>query len=83
MAAISVYDQVLDSLAKSGATLYVFGLGTPTDQRDRAIVLDQGTADSGGEYSTLLASNALGAHRRAWRATSRISISSRTRVRIR
>ena len=62
-ASFRLYDQVLDALAHSGAALYVFGIGSPVvDQRDRSIVLDQGTADSGGEYSTLLASNALGAH---------------------
>jgi VWFA-related protein len=60
-ASFRLYDQVLDSLAKAGATLYMVGLGAPTDQRDRSIVLDQGTESSGGEYVTLLASNALGA----------------------
>jgi hypothetical protein len=60
-ASFSVYDQVLDALRDSGATLYVFGLGAnaPT-QPDRAIVLGQGTANSGGFYSTVLAGTALG-----------------------
>src|SRR5262249_42170662 len=56
-----VYDQVLDSLAKSGAALYAVGIGQPYNQQDRSIVLDRGTKDSGGDYDTVLASNALGA----------------------
>jgi len=61
-ASFRVYDQVLDALSNSGATLYVFGLGgNDPDQRDRSIVLSQGTANSGGAYDTLLASSALSA----------------------
>jgi hypothetical protein len=57
-----VYDQVLESLADSGATLYVLDIGgNSNNQRDRSIVLGQGTEHSGGALETLLASNALGA----------------------
>lgn len=59
-ASFRLYDQVLDALAHSGAALYVFGIGSPVvDQRDRSIVLDQGTHDSGGVYETVLAGTAL------------------------
>jgi von Willebrand factor type A domain-containing protein len=58
----SVYDQVLDALRDSGATLYVFGVGASApNQQDRSIVLGQGTADSGGLYETVLASAGLSA----------------------
>jgi hypothetical protein len=60
-ASFRVYDQVLHSLANSGATLYMFGMGTPVGQQDRSIVLDQGTTTSGGVYETVLATNSLGA----------------------
>jgi hypothetical protein len=59
-ASFSVYDQVLKALADSGATLYVFELGAdPPTQKDRSIVLDQGTSTSGGFYKTILSSTAL------------------------
>jgi hypothetical protein len=59
-ASFSVYDQVLHALADSGATLYVFEIGAnPPNQKDRAIVLDQGTSNSGGFYLTILAGTAL------------------------
>ena len=61
-ASFSVYDQVLDALRDSGATLYVFGIGASApNQQDRSIVLGQGTADSGGRYETVLASAGLSA----------------------
>lgn len=60
-ASFRVYDQVLDSLDKSGAALYVLGIGRPLNQQDRSIVLDRGTKDSGGEYETVLASSNLDA----------------------
>ncbi|HEX4346171.1 MAG TPA: VWA domain-containing protein [Vicinamibacterales bacterium] len=60
-ASFRLYDQVLSSLEKSGASLYVLGIGQPFSQQDRSIVLDQGTKTSGGEYQTVLASNALSA----------------------
>jgi hypothetical protein len=61
-ASFRVYDQVLDALSASGATLYVFGLGANgTDQRDRSIVLEQGTQGSGGTYEPLLATSGLNA----------------------
>ena len=60
-ASFRVYDQALSSLDKSGAALYVLGIGQPYNQRDRSIVLDQGTKNSGGEYQTVLVPNALGA----------------------
>ena len=51
---------MLHALADSGATLYVFEIGAnPPNQKDRAIVLDQGTANSGGFYRTILAGTAL------------------------
>lgn len=59
-ASFRLYDQALSALDKSGAALYVLGIGQPYNQRDRAIVLDQGTKNSGGEYETVLAPNALG-----------------------
>ena len=61
-ASYSVYDQVLEALRDSGATLYVFGVGgSAPDQQDRSIVLGRGTADSGGRYETVLASTGLSA----------------------
>jgi len=61
-ASFSVYDQVLDALRDSGATLYVFGVGAPvTGQIDRSIVLDRGTENSGGTYEIILAATALSA----------------------
>jgi hypothetical protein len=59
-ASFSVYDQALKALDDSGATLYVFEIGAnPPNQKDRAIVLDQGTSASGGFYKTILSGTAL------------------------
>jgi VWFA-related protein len=60
-ASFRVYDQVLEDIDKSGATFYAIGLGEPSEQRGRSIVLDQGSKASGGTYETALASNGLGA----------------------
>jgi len=59
------YDQVLEPLRASTAPLYALMLGTPsssmTDEaRNRNMVLDKGTADTGGRRDQLLAPSALG-----------------------
>ena len=58
------YDQVLGPLKDSGAPLYALMMGQPFDgnrdeDRSRAIVLDRGTADTGGRRDQLLTSMAL------------------------
>jgi VWFA-related protein len=58
------YDQVLDPLRDSGAPLYALMLGTPSsslsdEARNRNIVLDRGTADTGGRRDQLLAPSGL------------------------
>jgi len=58
------YDQVLDSLRASGAPLYAVMLGRPSssisdEARNRNMVLDRGTADTGGRVDQLLAPSAL------------------------
>jgi VWFA-related protein len=59
------YDQVLDSLRASGAPLYALMIGTPSsslsdEARNRNMVLDKGTTDTGGRRDQLLAPSALG-----------------------
>lgn len=60
------WDQVLEALASGGAALHAFVLTNPggsditsTEARNRAIVLDRGTRESGGVRSDLLTSLAL------------------------
>jgi VWFA-related protein len=58
------YDQVLDPLRSSGAPLYALMIGTPSssisdEARNRNIVLDRGTTESGGRRDQLLAPSAL------------------------
>jgi VWFA-related protein len=58
------YDQVLDSLRASGAPLYALMIGSPSssisdDARNRSIVLDRGTDETGGRRDQLLAPSAL------------------------
>src|SRR5579864_8615970 len=59
-----MYDQVLGPLKDSGAPLYALMLGQPAEgigdeARSRAIVLDRGTAETGGAREQLLTSMAL------------------------
>jgi VWFA-related protein len=59
------YDQVLEPLRASGAPLYALMLGRPSssmsdEARNRNMVLDKGTADTGGRRDQLLAPSALG-----------------------
>jgi VWFA-related protein len=59
------YDQVLDPLRASGAPLYALMLGSPSssisdEARNRNMVLDKGTADTGGRRDQILAPSALG-----------------------
>jgi VWFA-related protein len=58
------YDQVLGPLRASGAPLYALMIGTPSssisdEARNRNIVLDEGTRDTGGRRDQLLAPSAL------------------------
>lgn len=58
------YDRVLPELKDSGAPLYALMIGSPHEDlsdegRSRAIVLDRGTAESGGRRDQLLTSMAL------------------------
>ncbi len=58
------HDLVLEPLKESGAAFYVFVVGPPsgsisTSARERGIVLDQGTRDSGGRRETILSSMSL------------------------
>ncbi len=60
-----MYDQVLGPLKDSDAPLYALMLGQPyagasDEARSRAIVLDRGTAETGGNRDQLLTSMALG-----------------------
>ena len=51
---------VLDPLHDSGAAFHVVILGLPQNRsHDRAVVLDEGTRESGGRYDNLLAGTAL------------------------
>jgi VWFA-related protein len=59
------YEQVLDALRASGAPLHVLMLGTPfpslsDEARSRNMLLDKGTADTGGDREQLLAPSGLG-----------------------
>jgi VWFA-related protein len=59
------YEQVLDALRASGAPLYALMLGSPypsmsDEARNRNMVLDKGTTDTGGNREQLLAPSALG-----------------------
>lgn len=59
------YDQVLEPLRASTAPLYALMVGTPftsvsTEARNREMVLDKGTTDTGGRRDQLLAPSALG-----------------------
>ena len=61
-----MYDQVLDPLKDSQAPFYAEMIGQPRDgtsdeERSRAIVLDRGTAETGGRRDQLLTSMALNA----------------------
>jgi hypothetical protein len=54
------YQTVLEPLRASGAALHVIVVGRPlNNSTDRAIVLDVGTRESGGNYDNLLTGNAL------------------------
>ncbi len=54
------YQQVLDPLRASGATLHVVTLGQPLNQdQDRSVVLAVGTKDTGGRNDMLLVPSAL------------------------
>jgi hypothetical protein len=54
------YQQVLEPLRASGATLHVISLGRPINmEEDRSIALSRGTSESGGRYDNLLAPSAL------------------------
>jgi VWFA-related protein len=54
------YQQVLEPLRASGATLHVVTLGQPVNQdQDRSVVLSVGTKDTGGRYDMLLVPSAL------------------------
>jgi VWFA-related protein len=58
------YQQVLDDLQKSGATLHVLALGQPAASiddamRNRNIVIAEGTARSGGRRDQILANSGL------------------------
>lgn len=59
------YDQVLGPLRDNGVAFYAIAVGHPTaslsdEMRNRAMVLDIGTRDSGGSFDQLLTSMALG-----------------------
>lgn len=54
------YQTVLEPLHDSGAALHVMVVGSPRNlDHDRAVVLGQGSHDTGGRYDTVLASSAL------------------------
>jgi VWFA-related protein len=59
------YEQVLDSLHESGATLHVLAVGSPsgpmTDEiRNKNVVVDRGTTETGGRRDQLLSELAIG-----------------------
>ena len=59
------YDQVLEALRASSAPLYALMIGSPSssisdEARNRNIVLDRGTAETGGRRDQILAPSALG-----------------------
>ena len=55
---------VVDALRQAGVALHVFMIGTATfnsvEARERAIVLDAGTRETGGQYVTILAATGVG-----------------------
>jgi VWA domain-containing protein len=54
------YQQVLEPLKASGATLHVIALGRPLNMsEDRSVALSRGTSESGGRYDNLLVPSAL------------------------
>jgi len=54
------YQQVLEPLRASGATMHVVTLGAPANmEQDRSVVLSVGTKDTGGRYDMLLVPSAL------------------------
>ncbi len=58
------HEQVVSALKENAIPLYVLAIGQPDtslsiESRERAIVLDQGTRESGGSYEQLLTSMAL------------------------
>lgn len=58
------YNQVLESLKKGGAALHAVGIGSfsaamSEERRNRAVVLDLGPRQSGGQWQVLLSSMAL------------------------
>lgn len=58
------YEQVLESLHESGATLHVLAVGTPSGSlsdeiRNKNIVMDRGTAETGGRRDQLLSELAI------------------------
>jgi hypothetical protein len=56
------YEAVLEPLKTAGASLNVVVVGQPSNlEHNRAVVIDQGTKNSGGRLDTVLTSTALGA----------------------
>ena len=58
------YEQVLDALHESGATLHVLAVGTPSggmsdEIRNKNIVMDRGTTETGGRRDQLLSELAI------------------------
>ncbi|MFI5179291.1 MAG: hypothetical protein ACHQO8_12030, partial [Vicinamibacterales bacterium] len=58
------HDQALDPLRAGGVAFYVFSIGQPsmslrTEERERAIVLEEGPRTTGGYHEQLLTSMAL------------------------
>ena len=58
------HDQVLEALENAGTAFHALMIGVPSgslrdEERERAIVLAQGTENSGGRYENLLTSMAL------------------------
>jgi hypothetical protein len=59
------YQPVLDELIRSGATLHVLAIGSPSSSQDdamrnRNIVIAEGTSRSGGRRDQVLAESAIG-----------------------
>ena len=58
------YEQVLDALHESGATLHVLAVGTPSGSmsdeiRNKNVVMDRGTSETGGRRDQLLSELAI------------------------
>jgi hypothetical protein len=54
------YQNVLEPLRASGAAFHLIVVGTPrNNDQDRAVVLDQGTRETGGRYDNVLTGTAL------------------------